>query len=412
MPLFKSRGYAQGKYNPGGSRKRTTKGKALYGQRTRYSKVSTRYSKGSRSGSKSVSRKQVKSLKSISSNDLAKVLLKNQLSVVRYPFSTATKYPKYPDGKVDLSIGLPFNYSRKVSLPLGFNTCVIHLFPGITDCATIYAVKDTPDSNGQYEVSMLSQGHFIQHCLPFVESARSNTTSPEKPSEIVEPTEDWRMLNYTLTGYSGYRYVSCGLRLGSDSMYLKNGGSWEALRVPVGKVNDEFMLNTDTDTPNFHHVTPAQLRTHFTAENPSYQTGSMKQLGNYEFRLKRDVIEHDFVSIPEKVDIDYAHTRYEGSNIEKDGIDKGVKFDYIADKAMDQIFIRLTFADSHEREFSYHCSANVEMRPYHHGNFNHFATETVKLSENGLDKIRREMEKYHRHPGVYNANKYSKKSYN
>jgi hypothetical protein len=118
---------------------------------------------------------------------LASKILSNQLKVYRYPFSTATRFPKIPDGKLDFSIGCSFNFSKQFhSTTTTMNTdntsnYYVVLFPGITSNVIVY------DS----QRLVLAQSHFTQFFLPHYDKSQSS-------------------LKYDQVGYSGYRYVSCG----------------------------------------------------------------------------------------------------------------------------------------------------------------------------------------------------------
>jgi hypothetical protein len=360
MGLFKSKGYAQGKYNPGGGRKKN-------------SSYNSKRKKG-RSSSRKTTTKTSKS-----SYSVVNKVLDNQLHVYRYPFSTRTKYPKIPDGKVDLTIGLPFNYSRQIQFSLDAVKAFVYLYPGITDCVSVFEERNDV-------VYHVSNGHFIQHCLPYVEGTDVNND---------------KSLNYELTGYGKYRYVSAGLRIGIDSTWLNNGGIWKAWRIPIGMVCERFHLNLEPHTERFHHLKPIGIHTlgDNQISNSTFQTGGLKSLGMYEFRLQDNVDEHDFINIPTRVEYKSDEVTLSGRDVQNDGKSSTRVFDYIADHQFDMIQIEIDLTIGKAESVSFHSSANVELVPNEHGNYWHFATQGVS-NKSKLSSTKRAVEKYNRLPGT------------
>lgn len=311
-------------------------------------------------------------------------MINNQLQLYRYPFSVAMKYPKIPDGKEKLSIGLPFNYSKQLELKVGSVYCFV-LFPGITSNLDIFQ-----DSMIKYSPC------FIQHFVL---------------SKFYTKGKTFFTMDYTETGYGKYRYILSGLLMGVDSNHLQNGGLWEAIRLSISDIPRYFALNMDETGDGLGMVSP---RARFFEDvdelvdwqnYPTYQSGRLKELGMFEFHLKDIVKEHDFVLIPNVVKVDTRYVSVKGEVLDNEG-HNFEEFNFMVDKKIDTIVLRLKVFKN--TSVSYHSSANIELVVDTNGNFNHFASENV-ISKSKLEHVEREIEKYHRPPGVLDA-KYSKKN--
>lgn len=452
MPLFKSVGSAQGKYNPGGSRKKkysrvVSSGKGKYGKSNL--KKNSVYSKKSKINLKG----KIK----LKYNDVYNLFLDNQLHIYRYPFSTKTKHPKIPDGIVDNSIGLSFNISG-VLRPVTTKKNFLIIFPGLTGCLFGGYVDEN--------VVITHRGYFIQHCFPLSnvvsggvnrnlvqgdtdgdliadeydmdvdddgqfnadddDDDGDNIPDAVDPTPAGEPVADpppravdtnLGVLDYRQTGYSKYRYVSCGLRCGAANLAYSGSGKWEAIRVPCTKNMFSIDLTIPKNEaqhhlfnyPSFGEVVSKLLKTDWVHE-PTFQTGSMKELGNYEFRLKCEDHSHDFVEIPRILEYHRNQMSANGFDI-TDGIDNSHLLEYTYDKTYDCVLIKYS-SDKSNEELGYHVVANMEMIPNETGQMFSFSTACVK-GKTKLMQVEKSIEKYTRLPGVLNAKKvYTKGHYN
>jgi hypothetical protein len=379
-----SKGKYGGKYTTGKRSYRTGKAK----------KTNKKISKGRKK-----TLKKSKSIVNSSYKEIYNKLVKDQLTVMQYPFSVATKYPKIPDGKCSHSIGLNFQLSSKIHND-SYPDIIFILFPGITDCLTVIA------GNGQGSYNIISQGHFIQHCLPKFMTYTHGGGNDDDGDPI--PETNTYNLDYTETGYNEYRYVSCGLRVGSDSTYLNNGGYWEAIRLPLHEISEYFSYNQAYETDMMFRVTPSTkfIKDIFKSNktNPSLQTGNLATLGSYEFRLRPQVNEFNFTKIPRSVESDPVEVNEQGEKIDDTGFEgKHDQFNYICDKNFDIVALRVV-KDTDHQHLTYHVSANVECTVQTGGVYSHFSQETMKspsVVKNKLNAIR----SLHRLPGIYNQNK-------
>lgn len=403
MPLFKSIGNAQGKYNPGGGRKKkysrvlTSKDK-----RGKYSKTKvSKYNVKGKYKTKSKGSANVKNKIKLKYNDVYNLFLDNQLHIYRYPFSTRTKHPKIPDGKVDNSIGLSFNLSGVFNTEAEVPNFIV-LLPGLTGCMLI----------GRWSldgVEITNRAYFIQHCLPQLSKVSGGLGDVAMEDDEEDPMANKLCLDYRQTGYSKYRYVSCGLRCGPANLAYSGTGGWEAIRVPMTK--NLFSINIkdaiDERDQSFNHVTCHTIFMDILKDkwekNPTFQTGAIKELGNYEFRLKCEDHTHEFVEIPRFLELDNTEITATGFNIIGDGVDKTHLFDYTTDRNFDCICIRFNDFNSAE-EIGYHVVANMEMIPSESGQMFSFSTASVKGTSKLL-QTEKSIEKYHRLPGVLNAKK-------
>lgn len=396
MQIFNSTGAAKSRYMPGGMRKSSwyKKKTVFYRKKTKFSNKKKGY-KGKYKSSKS----NIKNSNNVKA--LANKILDSQLKVYRYPFSTATRFPKIPDGKLKFSIGCSFNFSKQFSSTSSsmtnsdFNNYYVILFPGITSNVVVFD-KDQ---------KVLAQSHFTQFFLPHYDFTQFS-------------------LKYDQVGYSGYRYVSCGMRIGVETGGYDNAGYWEALYLPISSVKDQFtidLLQVVGEAPNATNipagdgtlglVSPVHTLEHSFRNDAIIQSGSLKDLGNHEFRLRDNCIDHNFVDVPREVQV---------GNFTKDGIDDTFdglmqydEFNFMADRQFDMIMVKLSIPAALSLNMSLHSVANIECRPDSNV-YTGLSTACVSNSKRLL-AVQRAQERENRLPGVLKkevfAKLHSKKSY-
>ncbi len=362
-------------------------------RRLGYSKVSLANAKRAQRMKKSKYKKKTSSRKRSSGNSdmsiyksIAKELIKNQLHVFQYPFSTKTKYPKIPDGLVNDSVGLSFCYSQKVTYNPEHDLFFV-LYPGHTTCVACYQIE------GEV-LKILSYGKFIQHLIP-----RMVLNDPGV------------QLHYDETGFSGYRYVSAGLRITTDQGDHINNGNWTAVRMTANELGRDFVYNWDQSDPNWNSLLPTSVlhnRVDGNLENnPSFQNGLMKTIDDYEFRLRPVKMEHNMVALPEILELDadkFTNATLEDIN---DNFDQQKLFKHCLDTAFDCIIIKInssTGSPLNLANVTYNVVANIECIPDSGSKFAHFATAGLHGASK-FYKLQNSMQRDSRVAGTYNYNK-------
>lgn len=361
-------------------------------RRIGYSKVSLANAKKARRSNKSRYKKKTSSKKRSGGNvdmmvykSIAKELIKNQLHVFQYPFSTKTKYPKIPDGLVNDSVGLSFCYSEKVTYNPELDLFFV-LYPGHTTCVACYQINDDV-------MSILSYGKFIQHLIP---------------REVTE--ENNYELLYDETGFSGYRYVSCGLRITTDQGEHINNGNWSAVRLNTNEIGRDFIYCWEQQHPNWNSLLPSSILHNRVdgnlTNNPSFQNGLMKTIDDYEFRLRPVKMEHNVIALPEKIELvstNFLDT-YED---DADNSDQQKLFRHCLDTAFDCIVIKINSSTGSRLNLAnvtYNVVANIECIPDSGSKFAHFSTAGLHGASK-FYKLQNSMQRDSRVAGTYNYNK-------
>lgn len=346
-----------------------------------------------RSRSKYSKKKKSKNYNS-SSNSIVKMLTDNQLHVYQYPFSTRTKYPKIPDGKVDHSVGLNFAFSQNVKFQPTSPVYII-LYGGHTTCACIFNFITPPGANAP-RPNIISYGKFVQYMIPRYEIPTQGTTYK---------------LVFDQCGYSSYRYVSAGLRITADDGPWNVGGQWQAMRIPCNKLNRDFRYVYNQSHPDWNTVLPTGTfmtnvnNTRFE-DNPTFQSGMLKTIDDFEFRLKSQNLEHMFQGLPDYLDLDnvnFNQNTTEFGNEVIDGEDLQHNFDFTLDDNFDIVVVKID-SSGHLDNISYQVTANIECVTNLVGQFGHFSTETINATDR-FHRLKHKMMNDNRLPGSYNYNK-------
>jgi len=316
-----------------------------------------------------------------------------QLQVYRYPFSTATSNPKIPDGKLTQSFGIKVQkmhrFKKRIANP-GTNSIdetfdptwagqmIIALYPGF---GTVGSVSDGSLTSGGIHYNELKTGNF---------------------TDIAGGV---KFSNIGVDGIVGsYRIVSQALKLRCVSSDDHNDGYWQAVRVPMNRRSKDFCPRLGADAATSFmtaHFKPSVLNEHFKEinwlTNPTYQSGKIKNLGQYEFRLQPQKIEHDMIDIPSTVEYkaDQFDNHYEKVD---DAIDITHTYDFITDDQWDMILIKIQ--GKPETEILAHFVQNVEFTPQTNVASGIYQSETVDAGK--LLKMRQmDYKKEERLPGKY-----------
>lgn len=313
-----------------------------------------------------------------------------QLQVYRYPFSVITTNPKIPDGKVTQSIGIRYNsvydFTGKDMLVILSPTFGVHGF--------------------RYDGTTVHKNSWNNFPAGTIEYIGGQAADPNAvpPVPFKAPTAG----KLTFDGRMGqWRVVSAGLRLKCISSDDKNDGYFEAIRISPANCNDIFfpkIVKTDpTDTQGGSAlVNSTFIVSNFTKtnwlSNPTYQSGNVKNLSQYEFRLQPQVEEHDFVQVP--TELEYMLNEYgvNGWPLYNDGKEPSKTFDFVRDPGFDIICIRISGIAA--TQMLCHYSHNIEYIPTSSNYESIFQTESVDASS-GLKRRQLEYKREERLPGKY-----------
>jgi len=220
---------------------------------------------------------------------------RKQLEVFHDPFSNATSQPKIPDGKTTESLGLSLQSVGEIvneedGNPIQGDASTMHLlfFPGQNGCLFASNVDDTggvgafntygfDDAGGPDWLNMGISGGTVSQYTP----------------------------------YAQWRTVSAGLRLSLLNSVEEDDGWFEAVRLNEPLSPDDFYLSTKgrqtlsgTDVGICHPaypITQVGFATRVLSNEPSYVTGLLRDLENFQFELHGKMDHHDFVQGKENI---------------------------------------------------------------------------------------------------------------
>lgn len=300
-----------------------------------------------------------------------------QLTVYRYPFSTATSNPKVPDGKLTQSIGYRWQYSSVIE---GGNMLIV-LHPILMTMGTALPVT-TGDLNPNKTTFHWN-----------INAAGGNTA--------VFPG------NLAAITYSGaigrWRVVSQALKLKCVNSDDHNDGHWEAIRIPSTNnmmVGPEIDLFVGSGKLSNRWINEVKMKQNWLL-NPTYQSGKIKNLGQYEFRLSPQKEEHDLISMPKVVEFDIDNYDVNGDQVLADGIDDTHLWRYLIDEQFDTILIKIQGSEQNPvTRILSHWVQNVETTPTVNHENAIFQTECVDAGAS-LKKRLLEFKREERLPGKF-----------
>lgn len=292
---------------------------------------------------------------------------RKQLEVFHDPFSNSTTQPKIPDGKAIESLGLSLQSvgelkNKEDASPFEGSAEEIHLmlFAGQNAGLVAYNVDDTGSSGA---TSFNVYGY---------EDAGGCNWQPVSVAggACLQHTE-----------YGQWRTVSSGLRLSMLNAIEEDDGWFEAVRInaPLDATEDYILATLDRtavstvkDNGCVIPIHPfsnssSDLAERTLSNEPSYVTGLMRDLENYQFELHGKMDHHDFVQGKRTIDLTGDHISsanplslpFTGGFAENASEVYDVINQYI-DPGYDMIYIRL------------HCRANVSTSPTLNGSRLHF----------------------------------------
>lgn len=206
---------------------------------------------------------------------------RKQLEVFHDPFSTATSQPKIPDGKASESLGISLQTVGEL----------------------VNAVDGSPDT---------------MHLLLFAGQNAGLITHDESTGiggTQIYGYDDAGGANWLTVGIAGgnvrqntpygqWRVVSQGLRLSLLNAVEEDDGWFEAVRIndpidtadySLATVGRVALTTSNGCVAPFLVATDTTIKTRVLANEPSYVTGLLRDLENYQFDLHGKLDHHDFI---------------------------------------------------------------------------------------------------------------------
>lgn len=126
------------------------------------------------------------------------------------------------------------------------------------------------------------------------------------------PSDHVNSLNTVMPNALYHRLVSTGVRLRMLNNIKDDDGYWEAVRVPViGQANLDFALQFNQWMPTNATALFEQKR---MGSSPSYQTGKLRDLHKFVFKLNHENNQYEFDSNIIKRGFDMIYIRLIGRN--------------------------------------------------------------------------------------------------
>ena len=210
------------------------------------------------------------------------------LAVFHNPFSKATQQARIPDGKATASLGTRLQnvVSRHITidpdLTGGQNIMHVLLYPGLGAGCVIQGTGSTnyPDCRGFYLQGFKGHGLLQQNM---------NGAPNSWPNDATADGSDVQLKQ--VNALAKWRLVSQGLSIKLVNNHEENDGWFECVRINQVKDQSDYMVTTINDStagtdvtvaPNTAFIETLIADTNL-AEEPSYQTGLLKDIHKHMF---------------------------------------------------------------------------------------------------------------------------------
>lgn len=184
------------------------------------------------------------------------------------PFDITIRQPKIDDGRASVSAGLRLRSTGAVTVDDTNRQMVIYLFPGVANCI-----------NWQEDIGGIGGPALF-------------------PDHVAGD-------GLSVTNALRHRVVSCGLRLELMNASMENDGYWEAARVPVTTSDFSYAGGFWRNVGS----SPAALS---LSNHPTYQTGKLRDLARYQFKLNPENVDVEFSTAMVKPEFDMIVIKING----------------------------------------------------------------------------------------------------
>lgn len=223
---------------------------------------------------------------------------RDQLEVFHDPFSNATNQPKIPDGKVVRSFGTSNNFVGEIVNDVGDDIIHCILFAGQN---TAFCARGLPTSIGGNTNDFAS--------FAFENNGGPNwlQVSPTNPTDLTDEI-------LQTDGWAQWRTVSCGVHMQLLNASEEDDGWFEAIRISEPFRNQDYQLGTrpgqQTRAPGtlsplglLRQSGGFRLQTYNMANEPSYTTGLLRDIKDYQFDLHGRKDHHDFTTCRNQINL-------------------------------------------------------------------------------------------------------------
>lgn len=277
-----------------------------------------------------------------------------QLAVYVNPFSVATQQPKIPDGARNHSLGVSYRYSTALTLTDVLPACYVALVPGLTTTLIYRAIESTDNA---WPFINVGADEIVYHTKPqswgHVFATDGNRVEPFYSNPSVE----------------AWRCVSQGLKIRTTNNALTDQGFWQAIRFRHCNVPSKIRVRMDgTGTgyfPMWENKVPVVAE---WPNDPSYMSGTLRQLSSKSFMLATEDNKHKFISMP---------TTGEHQEI--------VQYDQLYDTSFDTILIKITGAENTNLLFE--SFSNQESTWNAASELNAYQTQTAQVAPATLTQV-------------------------
>lgn len=184
------------------------------------------------------------------------------------PFDITIRQPKIDDGRCSVSAGIRLRSTGTVTIDDANRQMCFYLFPGVANCVS-------------WEEDVGGKG--------------GPTLFPDHAA----------VDGLSVTNAMRHRVVSCGLRMELLNATLENDGYWEAARVPVSTSEFSYAFGSWKPAGALPSVTNL-------SNYPTYQTGKLRDLYRYQFKLNPENVDIEFSTAMVKPEFDMIILKING----------------------------------------------------------------------------------------------------
>ncbi len=176
------------------------------------------------------------------------------------PFSTVVLQPKLLDGTIDRSAGVKFRAAGQITCKNDGTDTIIAVIPGISN-NICFESADVAETSNAYP---------------------NHVDTVEAKAVILQK-----------------RIVGVGVKLSLINSALESEGYWEAARLPISVSSDFVTLAEDKI-----HIDPTKLAGYASAlpNYSTFQTGKLRDIHRYMFKLNSIENDHDFDNLGSNYD--------------------------------------------------------------------------------------------------------------
>lgn len=276
--------------------------------------------------------------------------LKKQLISVHDPFAGVAQ-PKIPDGKCTNSLGFSSQAVTEFRNALNQDTMHMLLFAGQNASLVVQHCEQNVPGGG---AAIGTRNYYV---LGFSDAGGCNWVGVPQ-----NPPGDWTALLNSNEKYALHRVVSCGLQCKLLNTQDEDDGWFEAVRINEQLNPEDYKLTTINNSVSRTGggcVAPVNLLNELTSReivnDPSYATGTLRDLQSCQFNLHGRLDFHDFHNQMADVELTSADAvgALDATNIELASFAAGTDnaknaINQWIDDSYDMIYLRL------------HCRTNAD----------------------------------------------------